>query len=180
MAYQALATPETGANPTGTASVSANGNDRASIVNETAQKIKKTGNGAASAGTYTGKRVDLWPANRKLASHTFFEPPLWLAGDAEILAIGAAHDFLKIYLAAWVSNSGYVVVGIEGPREEAHRPFLLRLSTEQRDYPSIEAVLEPYDTHRAIGIVETPCSWHPNIRVSGLALVSRILEGEEQ
>ncbi len=141
--------------------------------------IKRTGNGAAS-GTYTGKRVDLWPVNRKSASQTFFQPPLWLAPEnAEIVAIGA-HDFLEIYLAAWVSDRGYVVVGIEAPLAEAGRPFLLRLSTEQRDYPSIEAILEPYDTHRAVGIVATLCSYRQGIRVAGLALVSRILDGEEQ
>ena len=133
---------------------------------------------AAPARTYTGKRVDIWPADRRTASRTFFEPPLSLVPEhAEIVAIGV-HDFLPIHLAAWVSR-GFVVVGIVAPRAEAGRPFLVRLSTEQRDYPSIEAKLETYDDNRAFGIIETPCSYHQGIRVSGLALVSRILDGEE-
>ena len=79
MAYQALATPETGANPTGTASVSANGNDRASIVNETAQKIKKTGNGAASRGQHSangwtfGRQTANW--HRTLSSSLLYGSP---------------------------------------------------------------------------------------------------------
>ena len=180
MAYQALATPETGANPTGTASVSANGTDKASIANRTSQKIKKTGEGAASAETYSGEPVWLLPANRKTATNTFFAPPFWMIPErAEIVSVGK-HSFREIYCIAWASHLGDVIVAILAPVAEAGRSILVRTWTagDKSSSRSREWVLTACDDQYSAAFVVTQP--YDGTAVAGIALLLPILDGEEQ
>ena len=158
MAYQALATPEAGANLTGKAPASPKGK-RSNL----------------SELMYSGTPIWLIPAARNESTEAF--GPLWVAPrGARIVAVGR-HNFLPITAIAWISDRNEIVAAIEGDRTQAGHSVLIRVWTRESSITCRVAVFEAQG-ERAVARAVLG-AWD-GVPVAGLTLVSLIAEGEEQ